>query len=496
MVHKTKIRLIMKRQILTLTIALSAIFSLNAQSGQWDGTDFDMGEERIDVIQDAVMANAHPKWGKTPDDSARHIELVSVNEQDFKQLDKNATFEDYKPLLATWRILFFNAPAARQTTFLNGAKAYSQAIKELKGAEDEESKALQSAYFDTLMAIYQTRRDIFPEFEGSILERSTLLYFSYRNDELPAIMDMFERTYELRGNEMYFTLIYPWVQGAWVLSKKDTTYTTEYILSVYNRISEVADHNIENESKYADYYAQYKEKATQLVISEGILSCASIVEIYKEKLAEKPGDPELLKKAYGIMLSLNCHKDTLYAADFLNIAQELLKVDPTAARARYVANSYSTKKDYNTAIGFYQQASELEEDASKKAQDLISIAGIYQRQGNFSKSRETALQAAELRPDWGEPYIQIANLYLNSGKLCGPGTGWDSQVVVWPAIDMLQKAKSVDPEVSEKAQSLINKYWGFMPTKEDIFFKNLSIGGSYTVPCWINRTTSIRASDG
>lgn len=486
----------MKKLSFTLIITLATFFAATAQSGQWDDTDLDKGEERIKGIVDAVMANKHPKWGATEEDSAMHIEFVSVNEQDFKILDKEATCADYKPLLGTWRQIFFNAPAARQTTFLNGAKAYTACLKELKDAEEEDLVALRNNYFDTLMAIYQVRRELFPEYAGSILERTTLTYFAYRNDDLPAIMAMFEETYELEGNDMYFTLIYPWVQGAYVLSKKDTTYNTEYILNVYNKVAEVADYNIDEETKYAKYYEKYKEKATQLVISEGILNCERIVDIYTEKLEANPGDAELLKKAYGTMLFLNCHKDTLYADQFLNIAEQLLEVDPTPARARYIANSYASKQDYTAAMEYYEKASEVEEDPVKKAQDLISIAGILQRQGSFSKSREVALEAAELRPNWGEPYIQIANLYLNSGKLCGPGTGWDSQVVVWPAIDMLQKAKSVDPEVSEKAQKLINKYWGFMPTKEDIFFKNLNLGDSYTVPCWINRSTSIRASDG
>lgn len=486
----------MKKLAILVTILSCCLIPATAQSGQWDGTEVDEGMTRIQAIVDAVLANKHPKWGATPEDSALHIEYVSVNEQDFKNIDKKATCAEYKPVLPTWRKIFFNAPAARQTTFLNGAAAYTACLSELKDAEDEASVALRSAYFDTLMAIYQVRRELFPEYAGSILERTTLTYFAYRNDDLPVIMSMFEETYELEGNDMYFTLIYPWVQGAYVLSRKDTNYNTEYILGVYNKAAAVADHHIDEGTKYAEYYSTYKEKATQLVISEGILNCESVVDIYKKKLEANPGDAELLKKAYGIMLSLNCHKDSAFAADFLEIAKQLLEVDPTAARARYVANSYASKSEYDKALEYYQKAASLEEDAVKKAQDLISIAGIHQRQGSFSKSREVALEAAGLRPDWGEPYIQIANLYLNSGKLCGPGTGWDSQVVVWPAIDMLQKAKSIDPEVAGKAQELINKYWGFMPTKEDIFFKNLSIGGSYTVPCWINRSTTIRASDG
>ena len=99
-----------------------------------------------------------------------------------------------------------------------------------------------------------------------------------------------------------------------------------------------------------------------------------------------------------------------------------------------------------------------------------------------------------MRPGWGEPYLLIGTLYASSGPLCGPGRGWDSQVVVWPAIDMWNKAKQVDPSVTREANRLINEYAQYMPTKEDIFQRLLQEGDPYFVPCWIQESTIIRAA--
>jgi hypothetical protein len=114
---------------------------------------------------------------------------------------------------------------------------------------------------------------------------------------------------------------------------------------------------------------------------------------------------------------------------------------------------------------------------------------------NFSQSRAYALKAAEVRPDWGEPYIVIGRLYASSGPLCGPGRGWDSQIVVWPAIDAWNQAKAVDPSVRDEANKWINRYAQFMPTKEDVFIRNLQAGQSFYVGCWIQRSTRIRTAD-
>ena len=67
----------------------------------------------------------------------------------------------------------------------------------------------------------------------------------------------------------------------------------------------------------------------------------------------------------------------------------------------------------------------------------------------------------------------IGKLYASSGPLCGPGTGWDSQIVTWPAIDKWEYAKSIDPSVAADASKLIAQYKKYMPNKEDVFIRKV-----------------------
>jgi len=150
---------------------------------------------------------------------------------------------------------------------------------------------------------------------------------------------------------------------------------------------------------------------------------------------------------------------------------------------------------YKDAIGHYEDFVNSTTDDSKKARFTLRIAQIYYvHLKSFSRARQNALEAAKYNPNWGEPYMLIGRLYASSGPLCGPGRGWDSQVVTWPAIDMWTKAKQIDSEVAAEANKFINRYQQYMPSIEDIFQRGLKEGDSFKVPCWIQETTRIRAA--
>ncbi len=148
------------------------------------------------------------------------------------------------------------------------------------------------------------------------------------------------------------------------------------------------------------------------------------------------------------------------------------------------------------AIKCYEEKAEQTDDAERKAQFYLVIAKIYYGElKRFSLSRKYALEALKYKPNWGDPHILIGKLYASSGPLCGPGRGFDSQIVTWPAIDSWNNAKRVDRSAATEANRLIARYSQFMPSKEDVFQRNLKVGDPFTVGCWIQRTTIIRTAD-
>lgn len=92
-----------------------------------------------------------------------------------------------------------------------------------------------------------------------------------------------------------------------------------------------------------------------------------------------------------------------------------------------------------------------------------------------------------------EHYILVnvlAQLYAASPNWSDEGAL--NKCTYFAAIDKLQRAKSVDPSVAEKANELIRTYSAYVPKDEDLFFLGLKKGNSVTIGGWIGETTTIR----
>jgi len=87
----------------------------------------------------------------------------------------------------------------------------------------------------------------------------------------------------------------------------------------------------------------------------------------------------------------------------------------------------------------------------------------------------------------------IGDMYAASSKTCG-GNDLEKKAVYWVAVDKYYKAKQVDPEIAELANSRIKSYSIYFPPREDIFFHNLNEGEEFMVECWINEKTTVRAA--
>jgi hypothetical protein len=57
---------------------------------------------------------------------------------------------------------------------------------------------------------------------------------------------------------------------------------------------------------------------------------------------------------------------------------------------------------------------------------------------------------------------------------------------------MWNRAKRVDPSSAAEANRWISRYRQYMPSREDVFIRNLREGDSFYVGCWIQESTTIR----
>ncbi len=109
--------------------------------------------------------------------------------------------------------------------------------------------------------------------------------------------------------------------------------------------------------------------------------------------------------------------------------------------------------------------------------------------GKYSQARSQFLKASEVGNGWALPIFYEGFLYEQSASNC---TDFDRKLVYLLAQQTYRKALSMDPNLGE-ARDRINALSGAVPTKEDLFFRNIKSGTSLPITCvgWIGRSVTI-----
>lgn len=226
---------------------------------------------------------------------------------------------------------------------------------------------------------------------------------------------------------------------------------------------------------------------------DGFYDCEYYTDTYYGQFVSQPDNCEIVELAYRRMLRGGCDPNDPKLIEVKAAKDNNCYTPPPPPGPLKQAYDAYTSGDYRRAVELFDSFVQKTDDIEKKAKYTLLIAKIYYGDiKNYAQARNYALAAVKYKDNWGEPYILIGKLYASSGPLCGPGRGWDSQVVTWPAIDKFQYAKKIDPSVAAEANKWINTYSKYMPNREDIFLRGIKEGSSYTVGCWINEKTTVR----
>jgi tetratricopeptide (TPR) repeat protein len=414
----------------------------------------------------AVAQDACSKTGK---DSVETITKYSLYREFFKQ-------KNFTDAIPNWQYVFFNAPGYKERTFGDGAVMYGYLVKKTKDA------ALKDKRVDTLLMIYDKRIECFGRGYG----RKGIDLFQYRSDQLEEINKLFNQEMERRGNKADYFIFGPMIENAIKLQKQDKIDKGE-VLKMIDKANGIIDYNVTKGGKKAGKYQEALEQMAN-AMPDGYLNCDEAISIFKPKYEANPDDQGLWKSIFNTMRSAKCTGDPF----FLEVAQKYFEVNQDAPTAKAIAVGLVKAGKFSESTKYFKEAIALTEDSEAKAELTLDLAKVYSKLNDFPTARSYARKAAALKSGWGEPYMLIGDLYGSSGKLCGPGTGFDSQRVVWVAIDMYKKAKSVDPSVAASANKRIAERSQYMPDTEQGFLRELKEGDTYLVPCWINENTTVR----
>jgi tetratricopeptide (TPR) repeat protein len=409
-------------------------------------------------------------------DSIKAIQYYSLYREYFKQ-------ENYAEAMKYWPYVYENAPALNVRVISNGMEYYEMLI------ESTEPGPKYDQYVDSLMMLYDHRIACHGD-EIKWLARKGLDIQKYDKENVDAIRSTYNTVIEEGGDNAPYYVLKPYFQIL-LNDLDDEQVSPEYVLDLKDRINAIIEANMDD-AKYGAKYQKVMDDIDAIFSKnrkvQELFNCDVMKPTWEEIYRENPNDLAFVKSTYNKMRN-GCEEDVFTTELF----EKLIELEPTANRMMWKASQEIKADDYDGAIEFIKEAINLEGDVEKISEYNYKIAEMYYAMKDFSTSRSWARKASKDRPDWGKPYLLIGKLYASSGKLCGPGTGLESQRVIWPALDYFNKAKSVDASSAEEAQRLINKYWQYLPEKSEIFMAwGKGNGEAYFVDCWIQENTTIR----
>lgn len=465
----------------------------------------------------AMSVSAQETGSKYGTDSVACVTNLSMYREYFKQWEaaKYAPEAFSEEMVTAWRNVFLNCPRASQLVYTNGEKIMDYYIR-----TDSKNK---DAYIDTLNMLADTRAQYFPNDPktgapqvASIMGKKGLLVYTYNKNRYEEAYNILKDAVALDPSQLQGASIDAYFKSTidMVNSGKEEKMT---VINVYQELSEVLDDNIKvlaetvaqleeakataeeagDDSGIAGFDKQIEKSEKSININKGVknnldnlfqpfASCEDLIKVFSAKMAENPNDVTLLKRITTILDKKECTDSKL----FLEAAVKLNELEPSPEASYSLGLKFFKDRKWNDAATFFEQATKTENN-DRKYRAYRNLGMCYQNMGSLSRARDIFRRAAQVDPTNGEPYLLIGMLYAESSKQFSGDI--DSKAVFWAAVDKCVKAKTLDPSIADRANSLIRSYSQYFPSMETIFFNDYSEGQSYNVGGWIGESTTIRA---
>lgn len=414
---------------------------------------------------------------------------ISVYREAFKQWDGKASSAN-PVMIQSWRRVFLKCPGYKERTLTDGTKIVNNAL--IRGTKDE---ALKEKYIDTLVMVYETRIQYFPQTKsgnqvGNIKGRMGLDLMGFPS-RMEQAYNALKDAINIDGNNSNYAFIDGYFSTT-INMVKAGKLDESAILDEYSRLMDIVEFNIKKYTDEGNEKQLNSYTATKGNLEAGVqpyANCEDLIRIYQKKFDAEPDNVELLNKIATGLAGRNCDKSDLYLA----VAIKLHKLNPSPESAYFIGKRYLSDQEYAKATNYLLEATKST-DTKSAEQAYKYLAQIMLKESKWEQGRTYARKAIELDKTDGEPYMIIGYLYASSGKDCNVNP-LHAKAVLWAAVDKFQKAKEVDPSMAAKANEMIRDYSKMFPTSEDAFFYNVFEGDTYEVGCWINETTKARFSN-
>lgn len=422
------------------------------------------------------MVNAQDdKFGSDPELCKRSYTL-------YKEFHRQKNYRDALPY---WRKTIEVCPKFSTSVWSDGEKMFKSRI------ESTEDLVEKEVLIDSLMWIYDQRVNYFgnnPRYpEGYILGNKGVALLDYRKEDTKTGYDILKKSIELQDKASKPPVVLVFMQASRQLFS-DGLIDAAQVLKDYEMAMNVVDTNLKDNPKDKLWQTAKNGIETHFTKS-GAADCDALVALYEPLFDANQTDEEWLKKISRQLRKAGCTDSDLYVAT----SEAQYAINPDADAGHNLAVMFMRQEDFDKAKEYLEAAIEIGQESDELADMYYELAQInFSHFKEYRKARQLALKAIEARPNWGDPYILIGNIYITVRSDVF-SDDFDQATVFWAAVDKFAQAKRVDPEMADKASDMIRQYSKYFPNNELVFFHTLKEGDKYTVGGWINETTTVRA---
>lgn len=399
-------------------------------------------------------------------------------------------FKDaYAPCMAVLK----DCPTLRFYTYTDAIKILRAFLGDIKDRNSADYKK----YFDELMDVYDQEIKYLPEINKKLktpmnaakeLGKKAIDYMQYAPSiDVNMAYGWLKEAAIGTSNDPDGAILHYFLDTSMQKVKVDSNHTDQFFQD-YLDASKYADEAIaaETQEKKKEALQAIKDNLVAMFVNSGVADCESLQNIYGPKVEENKTDSVFLKKTIAILKMMKCNESEAY----FRASEYMYNIHPTADAAVGVAAMYYKKGDYDTAVKFFDEALTKETDNAKKAEIAYATAAALFQVKKLSQARTFCQKALSFREDYGDPYILLAQMY-------GSNPNWSDEPALnkctyFVVIDKLQRAKAVDPSVTDRANELISTYARHTPQTKDLFMLGYKAGDRITIGGWIGESTTIR----
>ncbi|MGW8121755.1 hypothetical protein ACV07N_03775 [Roseivirga echinicomitans] len=425
------------------------------------------------IITSGYSAMAQFKWPENPEKRSDAQTKWTL----FSDTEKAGNYDAAKGHL---EYILENYPDLSESTYIKGISIWDESYE--NGKTDAEK--LKAA--DKVMSLYDMRFKTYPDSKKENIGRqanSAYKYYITDAAKTQYLLDLFKLTYELEGNEAFYSIGRYYMQTAVLGYARDIGLTDDQLLDIYNRCTEHIDYQIKkakSQGKSTKSMDAVKEFVDKKLADLNLIDCDFIVEKLVPQFKADPKNEELANKIFVYAFNGGCTDATW----FIDAAKVVLESAPQYGVANLLGSAYLKEKDYANAKIYYQKAVDIAEDNTNKGKAMKQIVLMERLEGNKAEARKLAMASVEIDPTLKEEmYTLIGDMVMQSNECDEKKSQVDDRARFIVAYDYYLKGGN---------QLKASQAKSYFPSGGDIFTEGKELGDSVTVGCWIQQTVKLQ----